>query len=127
MNDSTRLGESLREAGSDEFEGVAGRIVAHWHRSILDVELVAWRTPGGHLLQFQLTVRGEVAQWSEAAGLQTGLVVESESLPGCREENVRFDSKPVPGALARAADILTAAMGLGADERTLFARHLRGP
>jgi hypothetical protein len=126
--DPVVLGQSLLEAGLDEFEGEAGRVRASWHRSSLGAELLLWRSAEGLLLQAQLNVRGEIAQWDPAHGARTGLVVEADVAPGALEETVRFDVSAVRAALERAAIVVRAVESLDLAEReALAARYLALP
>lgn len=111
------LGASLEDVGSDRFDGEDGPVLASWHRSNLGVELIVWRSESGALLQAQVDVRGEVAQWNSKLGFRTGFVVEDDAGLGGPQEIVRFDSCIVPAARERSIAILREASGLVEAER----------
>ena len=115
------LAETLEPCGINDVETPDGRARAELFRSPLGAELVIWRSsPANQLLQAQLSVRGEIAQWDAPNGPRTGLIVESD---GGGEELVRFDDAPVARTLARAAAILRAIPGIPNDARGELARR----
>ena len=112
------LGASLEDVGSDRFDGEDGPVLASWHRSNLGAELIVWRSESGALLQAQIDVRGEIAQWNSKLGFRTGFIVEDDAGLGGAQETVRFDTEIVPAARDRAVAILREAASLVETERT---------
>ena len=72
--------------------------VARWYYSPLDTDMMIWFDSHGIVTRFQLNSGGQIVDWNCLEGLQTGLIVEletltTEALSVDAAETIQFDAE----------------------------------
>lgn len=98
-------GQTLTEKAVDVHVIDGVEVLARWYHSPLEADLMVWFDAEGQPLRFQLNSSGQIVDWNEADGLQTGLIVELEVRLEVAE-TIQFDVSLNAGTVAVAKIVL---------------------
>ena len=104
-------GQTLTEKAVDVHVIDGVEVLARWYHSPRDADLMVWFEADGRVLRFQLNSSGQIVDWNEADGLQTGLIVELEVKLEVAE-TIQFDLNLNTGAVAVARIVLENGLSL---------------
>lgn len=102
------IGRGFVAQATDVSNGAAGARESRWLRSGDVADLFLWFSKE-RLTRVQLSVYGQVMEWSAGKGWITGFLVEDERLTQDGLELVRPDAEPQAAALALARAVFAAA------------------
>jgi len=121
---------SLEERAVDVYQVNGVEILSRWYHSNCDADLMLWLSLDSRVIRFQLSVHGQVLDWSARDGVRTGVILETEVSPepGSVVEEIRFDEKIEPKVLWMGRRVLQAAPQLKSEWREMIEICLRqGP
>ena len=99
--------------------------VARWYYSPLDTDMMIWFDSHGIVTRFQLNSGGQIVDWNCLEGLQTGLIVEletltTEALSVDAAETIQFDAEVSEAAVHRAKEIVQSSTCTSPQVRSLL-------
>ena len=89
---------SLEERAVDVYQVNGVEILSRWYHSSCDADLMLWLSLDSRVVRFQLSVHGQVLDWSARDGVRTGVILETEVShePVSVVEEIRFDDRIEP-------------------------------
>ena len=113
------LAKSTRKISTDFLKQNGLEIVSEWYHSPYGVDFFMWKNGNGEVIKFQLSVMGQVTEWSLNAPLQTGMILEEEAMAGGplayeASEKIQYDLEPQSSTLIYAHQILLGMSDLNA-------------
>ncbi len=105
-NDPIEQGLTLSEKAVDVHVVDGVDVIARWYHSPHDADLMLWFGPEGQPSRFQLNSSGQIVDWNETDGVQTGLIVELEVRQEVAE-TIQFDGLLNASTVAVARLVLT--------------------
>ncbi len=105
-NDPIEQGLTLSEKAVDVHVVDGVDVIARWYHSPHDADLMLWFDEKGQPSRFQLNSSGQIVDWNETDGVQTGLIVELEVRQEVAE-TIQFDSTLNASTVAVARLLLT--------------------
>jgi hypothetical protein len=136
--DPETQGQTLTEKAVDVHLVDGEEMIARWFHSPNDCDLMVWFRSNGELSRFQLNAGGQITDWCESEGLQTGLIVEIEfphpsekPSAGRRKrvevecaETIQFDFELNDSAVRGAKELIANATALSSGLRVAIAELL---
>jgi hypothetical protein len=91
-SDPIEQGRTLSEKAVDVHIVDGADVIARWYYSPHDADLMLWFDAEGRPARFQLNSSGQIVDWNQTDGVQTGLIVEFEVRQEVAE-TIQFDSE----------------------------------
>lgn len=109
--DPVEQGLTLSEKAVDVHVVDGVDVIARWYHSPHDADLMLWFDPQGTPARFQLNCSGQIVDWNETDGVQTGLIIELEVRQEVAE-TIQFDSRLNGSTVAVARIVLNNGVGI---------------
>jgi hypothetical protein len=120
--DLEAVGGSFQEVAVDVVRGENTEFMSRWFKASRgDADLSVWVDGERRIVKHQLSIFGQVVEWTPIYGTRTGLIIETES----DAETIQFDKKAERVSVEQAISLLTHVTALSETERSTLIYNLR--
>lgn len=116
------VASSFKEVAVDVVQGESTEFMSRWFKASKgDADLSLWIDGEKRIVKHQLSIYGQVVEWTPIHGTRTGLIVEHES----DAETIQFDKKVDRMSVEQAITLVSAIPILSEHERSTLSFNFR--
>lgn len=120
--DLPTVGASFQEVAVDVVRGESTEFMSRWFKASRgDADLSIWIDGEKRIVKHQLSLFGQVVEWTPIHGTRTGMIVEHET----EAETILFDKKIEKASVEQAVSLLTHILVLTDHERSTLSYNFR--
>ena len=117
---------SYQEVAVDIVRGESTEFISRWYKAARgDSDLSIWTDGEKRIVKHQLSVYGQVVEWTPIHGTRTGLIVEHDMGSEAEGETIRFDKKADAASVMQAIKLIASLSQLSETERETLIYNFR--
>lgn len=120
--DLSSVATSIQEVAVDIVQGESTEFVTRWFKATKgDADLSIWIDGEKRIVKHQLSIYGQVVEWTPIHGTRTGVIVEHET----EAETILFDKKADRASIDQAIALVASVHALTEVERSTLSFNFR--
>ena len=120
--DLISVAASFKEVAVDVVRGESTEFMSRWFKASKgDADLSIWIDGEKRIVKHQLSIYGQVVEWTPIHGTRTGLIIEHEP----ESETIQFDKKADRASIEQAIALVGAMTALTEQERSTLSFNFR--